>query len=385
MNGSKINIWKQDPSIAYPHIRPVYLHGDIKDGPEDEFIVNWFKNDPSNGLEYVAKKDKEGNFNYKANKSPGPFDVAHAYAVSRIVLNMYRRALYQTGVSLKEGERDKNGLYNFSKRWESKLRLNVYAFNKGKSVYVNKSQNVILFGFIKNGDKTIYTCRSFDVVAHETGHAVFYALRKEHEGYANLQTRVIEESFCDLTIILALLSQLDMCDTVISMCQMNLWNPNFLSRIAEQFGKHCKTEHGEALRCIIDEDYCAQMRKKPLIFTTIHDHSINFTGAIYEFLVTIFQRQLDPLRENPAERLFKYAKKVTSWVIGIFYETAIYPQLSYSILVEEMFSDKYKQRLQLSEWDWAYWKGIMIIILRKREIVHINEITCDRFSPDKPT
>jgi Zn-dependent metalloprotease len=45
----------------------------------------------------------------------------------------------------------------------------------------------------------VYTCRSFDIVAHEAGHAYLDALKPSWWGYDG-QTGAFHESFGDLTV-----------------------------------------------------------------------------------------------------------------------------------------------------------------------------------------
>src|SRR5206468_1201869 len=98
------------------------------------------------------------------------------------------------------------------------------------------------FFFNKPGDPpgppwNIFVCRSLDIVAHETGHAVLDGLKPNWIGAAGPpQTGALHESFGDLTAIFLTLSQMDQVEAVIAQTKANLHDKTFLSDLAEQFG-----------------------------------------------------------------------------------------------------------------------------------------------------
>src|SRR3972149_4187038 len=98
--GSRINMWKQDPSVRGLGVRTTYIHNKVNPGPSDSQIA-------IKGLPTLYP-DSNGDFLFP---TPEPrivediynppevtveeqkFDAAHTYAVVRKVLTLYQRVL----------------------------------------------------------------------------------------------------------------------------------------------------------------------------------------------------------------------------------------------------------------------------------------------------
>jgi hypothetical protein len=74
----------------------------------------------------------------------------------------------------------------------------------------------------------VYNCRTVDLVAHETGHAIIDSLKPEWEK-GDAETRGIAEAFCDLTAMFLILSQKDLCDVVMTETGGDITKSNILS------------------------------------------------------------------------------------------------------------------------------------------------------------
>jgi hypothetical protein len=164
------------------------------------------------------------------------------------------------------------------------------------NAFYSRSQSCLKFGdFVPSGQaERIYTCRSFDIVSHETGHAVLDGLKPQWLMADNPpQTGGLHESFGDLTAIFLALSQLDQCDAVIAQTKARLHDKTFLSDIAEQFGLALGSTTG--LRNADNDLTLSQAG------TEVHAISQVFTGAIYDVLADFFAFERNPgLRDDAA-------------------------------------------------------------------------------------
>ena len=134
--GSRINIWKQDPSVRGLGVRTTYIHNKVNPGPSDSQIA-------IKGLPTVYP-DSNGDFLFP---TPEPhivediynppeitvveqkFDAAHTYAVVRKVLTMYQRVL----------GREIKWAWNTGSNDEP---LEIYPHaNKGRTAYYDRSLN----------------------------------------------------------------------------------------------------------------------------------------------------------------------------------------------------------------------------------------------------
>ena len=146
-------IWKQGQ--FYPELgkKVVELPNKVEPGPSDDMIkIDGFQVQP----------DKDGNYTFGTDGRPytdDELDAINTYAVIRMVINMYEELL---------------GRPIHWSWWED---------GKGEPLLVKIRNNDINARFIKEyrcieldyygpyGDWT-YNCRSVDLIAHETGHAI---------------------------------------------------------------------------------------------------------------------------------------------------------------------------------------------------------------------
>ena len=84
MTGSRVKIWKQDPTVAPIGIRSAYIHTPIDPGPQDRQIR-------IDGMP-EARPNSCGDFLFDPRENPKEFDAVHTFTVIRQVLTMYTRA-----------------------------------------------------------------------------------------------------------------------------------------------------------------------------------------------------------------------------------------------------------------------------------------------------
>jgi len=155
---------------------------------------------------------------------------------------------------------------------------------------------------------TVFTCRSFDIVAHECGHAILDGLKPGWLSAGNPpQTGGLHESFGDMTAIFLALSQLDQCEAIIAQTKANLHDKNFLSDLAEQFGFSLGRPNG--LRNA-DNDL-----KLSQVGTEVHSISQVFTGGVYDVLADIFLFERKPAERDDAELLHSVGRYVAGLVL----------------------------------------------------------------------
>lgn len=281
--GSCMNIWKQDPLVEALGSRRVYLHTHTTQGPKDSQII-------IKGLPPVYP-DFKGDFLFETT-SEKEFDAVHTYAVVRMVLTMYQRALRE----------------KMSWHWGDQTPISVEprAGETPNAYYSRTSKCMKFFYFKKAGstadDPYVYTCRSLDIVAHETGHAILDGLKPGWLPFSEAQTGGLHESFGDLTAIFMALNQLDLVEYVIANTKGNLHKSNILDKVAEQFGNTIGRPSG--LRNA-DND-----KKLSDVSNEVHDLSQVFTGAIYDILAAAFHAARRPRWIDDAVMLYEVSKKV---------------------------------------------------------------------------
>lgn len=305
--GSRINIWKQDPSVKELGVRTTFVHNRVDPGPCDSQII-------IKGLPLVYP-DSNGDFlfptpdQYVVGDIYNPptitfleksFDAAHTYAIVRKVLIMYERVL---------GKRIKWA-------WNSDTNsepLQVYPHaNLGRWAYYERDLKSIRFQYYYIPDHMpIFTCRSLDVVSHETGHAIFDALKpewsvSEPRRGISLEIGAIQESLADLTSMFLILSQLDLVEYIITETKADL---NYEKNILAVWWEQLEEIGYMGPRSAINDLKLSEAG------TQVHRISEVFTGAVYGILADIFASSREPDFRSDAETLYMIGQYMLSLIV----------------------------------------------------------------------
>ena len=292
--GARVLMWKQDPSVSEIGTRKAFLPGIVLAGPRDARIE----------IVDTANAPVEPNAfgDFVTMPDTPQFDAVHTFAVVRQTLTMYQRALSAAGDAMP-----------LPWQWNSStdttpLQVHPYGLPNVMNAFYSRSQGCLKFGdFVPSGESArVYTCRSFDIVAHETGHAVLDGLKPQWLQADNPpQTGGLHEAFGDLTAIFLALSQLDQCEAVVAQTKAHLHDKTFLADIAEQFGLALGSTTG--LRNADNDLTLSQAG------TEVHALSQVFTGAVYDILADAFAFERHPELEDCASVLHRTA----GWLRGL--------------------------------------------------------------------
>ncbi len=294
--GSRVLIWKQDPSVSDLGTRKVFLPGLVLQGPRDARI--------SFGEPGIAPVNPNAFGDFVVSPNTDQFDAIHTFAVVRLTLSMYQRAL-ASGGNAAPLPWQWNGASN-----TAPLKVFPHGLPNVMNAFYSRNDKALKFGdFIPSGaTDRVFTCRSFDIVSHEAGHAVLDGLKPNWLLSSNPpQTGGLHEAFGDLTAIFLALSQLDQVEAVIAQTKANLHDKTFLADMAEQFGLALGRPNG--LRNA-DNDF-----KLSETGTEVHAISQVFTGAVYDILADIFAFERDPAIEDDAAVLLRAGDYLRSLVL----------------------------------------------------------------------
>lgn len=282
IKGSRVLMWKQDPSVSEIGIRKAYLSGLVLAGPRDGRIT--IQGPP------VVSPNAMADF----IETPGTqeFDAVHTFAVVRQMLTLAQRA---------------RGGAVAPWQWNSPSNTDpVTVFPRAgvtpNTFYSPNLKALKFFFFTKPGSPPgspqVFTCRSFDIVAHETGHAILDGMKPGWLDASNHpQTGGLHESFGDLCAIFLTLSQFDQVEAIIAQTKANLHDKTFLADMAEEFGLALGRPNG--LRNA-DNDL-----KLSEVTNEVHDLSQVFTGGIYDVLADIFAFERKPAMRDDARVLLE--------------------------------------------------------------------------------
>ena len=290
--GSRMRIWKQDPSVQGIAVRDTYIHTRVQAGPADSQIQ-------IAGLP-VVNPDANGDFLFEPSSAEA-FDAVHTYAVVRQVLTMYQRAL---------GDRMK-WQWNTGGNTDP-ISVSPHAGETAGAFFSRNQQALRFFFFRPPGAGPnapfVFTCRSLDIVSHEVGHAVLDGLQPGWLAFSSPpQTGGLHESFGDLTSIFLVLSQLDQVEYIIAQTKADLHQKNILAAVAEQFGTALGRPSG-----LRDADNDLKLSE---VSSEVHDISKVFTGAVYDVLADAFTASRQPRNRDDAELLYEVGQKMATLTV----------------------------------------------------------------------
>jgi hypothetical protein len=284
---NKVAIWKQ--GAFYPQLgkKVIQFNHQIHPGPSDERVR-------IEGFEVLP--DSEGNFiSGTGNKaySEDELDAIQTFGLVRYVVDLYEKILGRMIPWSWEK-------YGFSVPLTVNIRKNdIHAR------YLKNARCIDLDFYGPYGNWTYY-CRSVDIVAHETGHAILDALKPDWEN-GDIETRGMAESFCDLTAMFVVTSQFDLCEEVIRETKGDLKKESILT----QFGVGYRLDNSRTpIRSACNNrKYTANMK-------FAYDYAAVLTGCLYDILVDIiYQNTSNPIE---ATELYEKAKQWQTAIVHSF-------------------------------------------------------------------
>ena len=289
--GTRVLMWRWNAGEGELGIRSAFLPGHILPGPTDARIA----------IDGIPPVIPNVLGDLIAAPNTDAFDAIHTFAVVRQVLTMFQHALFPTSVPWQWNNRGKT----------EPIRVFPRAGETMNAYYSRKDQALKFFSFIPPGGVAngppVYTCRSQDIVAHETGHAVLDGLKPDWIQAANPpQTGALHEAFADLTAIFLMLTQPEQISAIVTATKANLHNKLFLEELVEDLGVTLGRPTG--LRNVDNELTLSQ------VGTEVHDLAQVFTGAIYEVLADIVAFELKP-NHDPAAVVYTAAEYVNGLLV----------------------------------------------------------------------
>ncbi len=291
--GARVLMWNFNSTVDRMKLRKTYLPSYVFAGPKDARIA-------IKGMPIVCP-----NVMGDLIETPGTdaFDSVHTFAVVRQTLTMYQRLLsnavpwqWNSGVN------------------SEPLEVYPHAGLAMNACYSRSERALKFFYYEKFGEvsERIYTCRSTDIIAHETAHAILDGIKPMWLAANTLpQTSALHECFADLTAIFVSLLQMDQIDAIITQTKANLHDKTYLSDLAEESGLALGRSNG--LRNADNDLTLSQAGTDVLALSQA------FTGAVYDILADMFDFERKPAEKDDAAVLFDVCRYLQSVVARAFF------------------------------------------------------------------
>ncbi len=179
-------------------------------GPSDEYVK-------VRGA--FVEPDANGNF-ISSSYTDDELDAVHAFATARLTIDLWEKGSGEKVIWLSIPD-------------TADRRLKIVLYSGSFEASYRPSENAIFFGTLFTNN--IPTCKSLDIVSHETTHAIFESFWKGIHESGNLDSLALIEGWADLSpIFLQLISQ-QLFNKILLLSSNNLNTVNNLSEFAEGF------------------------------------------------------------------------------------------------------------------------------------------------------
>jgi hypothetical protein len=161
--------------------------------------------------------------------------------------------------------------------------------------YERESHSLQFFSFAGRDDvPVVHTSLSFDIISHETGHAILDAIAPHLYDCVTPQSLALHEAVGDLTALFSTLDISHLREQLLDQTNGDIRGINAYSQVAEEFGMY--TGRGGALRSLWNDMTLASVEDPD----DFHDLSQLLTGAVYRVLVDYYEARWRK-RSGPGE------------------------------------------------------------------------------------
>jgi len=181
--------------------------------------------------------------------------------------------------------------------WAAARELTVYPHaGVDFNAYYDRSSLKFFYAVDPNTRKTVYTCESSDIVAHELGHALLDSVRPDLWSVGSLEVFAFHESFGDIIALLKALQHEELLQYMINQTGGNLEISNVVSGLAEELGTAIY-RHTDPLRNALNQfiysppESLPDTRNPNELGREPHSFSRVFTGACYDILTAIYNAE----------------------------------------------------------------------------------------------
>jgi hypothetical protein len=131
-------------------------------------------------------------------------------------------------------------------RFVERLRIYPHAL-RGANAYYSPERKALLFGYFPAAEgvydaglapgTTVFTCLSYDVIAHETAHALLDGMHARFVEPTNADVLALHEAFADVVAIFQHFTHPELLHHTIAQTRGDLWEQNRLAELARQMGR----------------------------------------------------------------------------------------------------------------------------------------------------
>jgi hypothetical protein len=319
----KLRVFSFDPLLA-THIETLEIaeiaidipweEESLKPGPVGEYIevVDY---DPASNCFYrpvdLSHPRLVADQGLAPAESNPQFHQQMVYAVSMATIHTFEQALGRSAQWAPRLIRDENGEViptPTESQFVPRLRIYPHAMREANAFY-DPERHSLLFGYFPSREQpggetlpggTVFTCQSFDIVAHETTHALLHGLHRYYLDASNPDLFAFHEAFADAVALFQHFGHRDVVREQIARSRGSLKEGSLLGELAQQFGQ--AMGHRGGLRKYIGErgedGVWREIKPDPSLYQTVtepHDRGAILMAAIFRAFLNIYTHRVKDL------------------------------------------------------------------------------------------
>lgn len=292
---------------------------EIEPGPVDEYL-EVVDIDPASNAAYqpVDLNDRAllAEDGLERLESDPQFHQLMTYAVARKTIRHFEQALGRVALwaprRLRWTERDENGKDRTEHLNQYVQRLRVYPHAlREANAYYSPDKKALLFGYCNAVEDVelagenlpgglVFTCLSYDIVAHETSHALLDGLHRRYIEATNPDMLAFHEAFSDIVALFQHFTHPEALRHQIAQTRGRLELPNELANLAKQFG-HALGQR-KSLRTAIDyveveteAGTASRIKRLDDVGEEPHDRGAVLVAAVFEAFIEIYKARSNDL------------------------------------------------------------------------------------------
>jgi pimeloyl-ACP methyl ester carboxylesterase len=292
------------------------------------------------------------------SESDPRFHQQMVFAVCMNTIRQFEIALGRVALWAPHLERDERGNVKWDQPIESQFvrRLRVYPHGlQEANAYYHPDRVALLFGYFPANQAdvgrnlpggTVFSCLSYDVVAHETTHALLDGLHRYFTQPSNPDVFSFHEAFADCMAIFQHFTHVDVLQHQVAKTRGELSKQNLLGELASQFGE--ATGRRGALRQYLGS-YDEKKQWVPLkpehqkIKTTFEPHARGaiLVAALFRAFLNIYENRVADLR------------RIATGGSGILPQGEMHPDLVTRLAIEASRSAQHLLRMCVRALDYV--------------------------------
>jgi len=313
----RLRVFSFDPLLSYRmethEINEVTIElpweKDIQIGPVDDYL-EVIDHDPASQCFYAPVDLNDMNLLAQDGLPPSEgnpqFHQQMVYAVARKTIQHFEKALGRRVLWSLRQEKD---IQKDDKRFVRHLSIFPHALREANAYY-SPTKKALLFGYFPASSTDpgenlpggiVFTCLSYDIIAHETTHALLDGLHRRFIEPSNIDAWPLHEGFSDIVALFSHFTHPDVLYHQIAQTRGDLERQNLLGGLAYQFGQAIG-RYG-ALRSAIGEVDQKTKEWKPktpdpkkiLCTTEPHDRGSILVAAVFHAFLSVYKWRIADL------------------------------------------------------------------------------------------